>query len=390
MKKIIVFSLILFSLTTIYPQKIITTPLIQAFNKGAISNYGTSTLVNKVENIAYLNPSALNHFKNLSVGFSYQFESTIDDAYFADIGYSRISEGTPESFGVVYFYENFRIGFGFGQAYNGKLDIGRVSVTTPQNPDGIGETYEPVFETTSQSFVLATSYSVENIFESNDEISIGFRLNRNILHYTSKLDQISIEEKIYSYSFAVGTNYYIDLLNSSKLGVGLFYESEMEFSKYSAYKDLAINRPDTTLGEPYGINSMPVYLTGRMPPKLIFDVDFDVNEEIKILGTISTVFWNDLDNGYSNQINFSSSAVYSLFENIDLSAGFFSLSRKYESDELDHYIDVEEGENAVYLTAGVNVKYSGFDLDLSLADSHMFSGDWRKQTIVKVGLGYSL
>jgi len=392
MKKILVLSLILFAFTRVSSQvasQNITTPLIQAFSKGAISSYGASTLVNKIENIGYLNPSALNSFDNLSVGFSYQFESKIDEAYIAHIGYSRMAEELPESFGIVYSYENFRIGFGFGQAYNGKLDVGPISFTTPENPDGIGQTFEPVFETTIQSYSLITSYSVENIFQSNDEISLGFRINRNVLHAREQLDQFFLDEKVFGFSFAVGANYYSNLPGGNKLGVGLFYESPMEFSKYSTYKDLAINRPDTTLGEPYVINYLPVYLSGRIPAKLMFDIDFGVNDELRILGSISSVFWNDSDDGYLNQINFSGSVVYRYFENINLSAGLFSSTRKYNT-ELTRYFNVEESESAVYLTAGVNVKYSGFDLDLSLADSHMFSGDWRKQTIVKVGLGYAL
>lgn len=393
MKKILVLSLIFFTFTTIYPQTAsqnFTTHMIQAFSKGAISSYGTSTLVNKVENIAYLNPSALNHFDNFSVSLSYLFESKIEEAWIARMGHSRVAEEIPESFGIIYPYENFRVGFGFGHAYNGSIDTDPIEVTTIENPDGTGETFELIDEVTVQSYTLSTSYSVENIFQSEDELSIGFRLNRNVLHDNERLNKISVDERAYCYSFAIGANYYASLLNGNKLGVGLFYESKMEFSKYYTIDpdDLTIYNPDTTR-QYYVIEAYPYELIGKVPSKLIVDVDLDIHEDIEILGSVSSIFWNKSASIYNDQINFSGSVVYKRFENFILSAGLFSSTRKLNNN-FTRYFNVKESESAVYLTAGVDYKYSGFEFDLSLADSNMFSGDWRKQTIVKVGLGYSL
>ncbi len=46
--------------------------------------------------------------------------------------------------------------------------------------------------------------------------------------------------------------------------------------------------------------------------------------------------------------------------------------------------------NAFFIIAGLNAAYSFFDIDLAIADSHLLSGDFRKQTIGKITLGIQL
>jgi hypothetical protein len=42
------------------------------------------------------------------------------------------------------------------------------------------------------------------------------------------------------------------------------------------------------------------------------------------------------------------------------------------------------------MTAGFKFNYDNFSVDLAIADSHLFSGDYRKQTIGKLSLGINL
>ena len=43
---------------------------------------------------------------------------------------------------------------------------------------------------------------------------------------------------------------------------------------------------------------------------------------------------------------------------------------------------------ATFLIAGAVVKFGNVNVNLSLADSHLLSGDWRKETIFKTGVSY--
>jgi len=44
---------------------------------------------------------------------------------------------------------------------------------------------------------------------------------------------------------------------------------------------------------------------------------------------------------------------------------------------------------AVYLMAGGTVHIKDVSIELTFADSHLFSSENRKQTLVKAGIGYS-
>ena len=86
-----------------------------------------------------MNPAAISNFNNYSSGFSYQFSSSIDEAWIADIGTSRKNDWMPQSAGAVFKFDDFSFGLGFGQKYNGSLDFDSIPITTSQYPDGTGE-----------------------------------------------------------------------------------------------------------------------------------------------------------------------------------------------------------------------------------------------------------
>ncbi len=46
--------------------------------------------------------------------------------------------------------------------------------------------------------------------------------------------------------------------------------------------------------------------------------------------------------------------------------------------------------NALFLIGGLRFNYDIFSADLAIADSHLFSGDFRKQTIGKLAIGVQL
>jgi hypothetical protein len=46
--------------------------------------------------------------------------------------------------------------------------------------------------------------------------------------------------------------------------------------------------------------------------------------------------------------------------------------------------------NALFLIAGLRFNYDIFSADLAIADSHIFGGDFRKQTIAKLAIGVQL
>ncbi len=390
---VLVLLLLLFPFLFVYPQTVPeqqTLVLIQGFNNGMLNSRGSSGIVNDIENIYSLNPSSLSNFNGLSLGLAYQTFSDIKEAYIAGIGYSRIKNNYPQTFGFAYSFDNFKIGLGFGQSYNARMDIGEIPITTVENPDGTGHTFTPVFESTVFSYGITLSYSLQDIIENGDEINLGIRLNRNVLDYYEKLDQVSIEGKVFCYNAAVGIGYYFNLDQNRKLGFGLFYESGISFSKrvepnYDNYTNPV--QPNDTY---YRIVASSFALTGKIPSKLVLDSYYELNNEFGFLAGTSLIFWNSSNDGLSNQLNFTGSVIYTPINLINLSVGFYNSTRSYKDDSINRLFRIDENIDALFLTAGVKINYSHFHLNLSLADSHLFSDSWREQTIIKFGLGYGL
>ncbi|HSR17050.1 MAG TPA: hypothetical protein VLM39_03065, partial [Ignavibacteriaceae bacterium] len=79
-----------------------------------------------------------------------------------------------------------------------------------------------------------------------------------------------------------------------------------------------------------------------------------------------------------NQIEFSSNFIYKWNNFLTSSAGIYLTER--ESFE----------NSAVFLVLGTIINLSGFNIEAAFADSHLFSGELRKQTLVKLGLNLSM
>jgi hypothetical protein len=161
----IIFLIIIFSTINIYSQRernIIFLP--QDNSLQTLNGLGTSNIKNDVSNISSINPASINAFSKLSTGVSYLFRSKIKEAYIAGIGSSRIQNFIPQSFGIVYPINNLRIGLGMRQKYNSALDLGNVTITTADQPDGIISFSNPVYKTAVYNYSIISSYLFDGFF----------------------------------------------------------------------------------------------------------------------------------------------------------------------------------------------------------------------------------
>lgn len=62
------------------------------------------------------------------------------------------------------------------------------------------------------------------------------------------------------------------------------------------------------------------------------------------------------------------------------SLGFYSTKCEFTDT---FYSRLNEGLNTIFLTGGLKINIDKLSIDLALADSHLFSGDYTKQTIGK-------
>ncbi len=388
MKKLVLFLALIYS-ANVFPQTNETQAIIapQGFGINLLNSKGNSSIDNDISNIGYMNPASLSSFDNYSFGLSYQLNSNLDEGWIAGIGVKRINDLMPQSAGAVIKLDDFSFGLGFGQKYNGELFTDPIPITTTTDPDGTGEFITVEYRTRVQSYSLSASYSFSEIFAESSSLEIGFRYSYNHLKFYEKLWQMSIDESDNIGSYAIGLQYSNQISDNRILRVGFSYEIEPDFEKVYEYNNdlIYVYDPDSTGRIPAVINSK-YNLVGSVPDKFNLDVSADLSESFRLNAMISGVLW-EADNDYiKNQLEFSASGIYKINEMFAPSFGFYYTDKNFDED----FFDINDKMNALFLIGGLRFKYDIFSADLAIADSHLFGGDFRKQTIGKLSIGVSL
>jgi hypothetical protein len=385
MKKLVLFLALVYSSIAL-PQNNDTQVIIapQGFGINLLNSKGNSSIDNDISNIGFINPASLSNFDNYSLGFSYQFSSSIDEAYIADIGTSRKNDWMPQSAGVIFKLDDFSFGFGFGQKYNGSLDFDSIPITTSQYPDGTGEFITVEHKTRVQSYSLSASYSFPEVFDETSSLEIGFRYSYNHLKFYEKLWELTIDESDNVGSYAIGLQYSNQISNNRILRIGFSYEIEPDFGKVYEYTNdlIYVYDPDSTGRIPAYINSK-FNLVGSVPDKFNLDVSADLTESFRLNAMITGVMWEADNDNIKNQLEFSASGIYRINDMFAPSFGFYYTDKNFD----ENFFDINEKNGALFLIGSLRFNYDIFSADLAIADSHLFSDDFRKQTIGKLAIG---
>ncbi len=355
----------------------------QGYPIGELNGLGISGLVNNPSNIGAINPATLNNFSNFSIGVSYQFETSIKPAWLVDLGYKKVSNFIPQSAGVIYPYKNFRFGLSMFQRYNGVMDLGPIPVTDSQHPDGTGQFIDFEEEFVLYNYSIIASYSFEKIFNSGS-ISIGGRFDIDKMDYSSSPSN-GAPLSFSGNSWSVGSTFKLNTENNKYLQLGLFYEKNINLTGHREGGLTVTPTPDSLR-----VTSYKVFpLTSKFPARLKFDFDVSTLSKFKFLGSISEIFWNDINANSSNITELAGSVVYQFNNMISSSLGFFYTREKYNTvNIIFNPDDPNNNLKAYFITLGTVINFNNINIDISLADSHLLSGNWRKQTIGKIGVGY--
>jgi len=398
MKKLVLFlvlQLIIFSISKTVAQSntregpTVISFLPQGYGIKLLNSSGTSSIINDVSNLGFMNPASISNFENYSIGFAYQFSTSIDEAWIADFGTSRVYNFYPQSLGGIVKWNDFTFGLGFGQKYNGTLDIEPIPVTTEEYPNGTGEFFEVKQETMIHSHSITASYSFKELLQTSNDITLGFRYSLNYLNRYDEIWHVTGSATDYSSNFAVGLNYKINLDDQRQLMIGASYETKTDFeAKYEVDNStLIMYDPEDTNHVLIPAEQNNFYLLHTLPDELRIDLAIDAASDLKLLANLTSVFWATETNSLKDQIEFSASALYRINEMFTPSLGFYITDCEYTDT---FYSRLNEGLNALFMTAGLRFNYDNFSADLAIADSHLFSGDFRKQTIAKLAIGVQL
>ena len=109
-------------------------------------------------------------------------------------------------------------------------------------------------------------------------------------------------------------------------------------------------------------------------------------KNIMLMMSVADVFWKTSGENIRNQIEFSSSFTYSFNPTTTGSLGFYYTDYGYTIN----YFDINGNMYALFLTAGISFNINIINVDLALADNHIYAGAFREQTIGKIALGLAL
>ena len=350
------------------------TLLPQGYMLPNLSGYGYSKTIGDVSNIGNMNPASLTFYNSISGGISYQYDSKIDEAWIADLGYAKNKYGLPQSAGFVYPYRNIRLGIGFNQKINQSLIEKDEPVRTTEHPEGTGEYFSTIqdFNILSCSFSLA--WSVKNRIVKEDKLSIGLRYELNMLNVYEQIWHFNAKGQFYSSSYALGLTYEGLSKDDFNYKVSLFFEKGVRLSGVlrTSYDYLYPNNITTT---------------GKTPDKINAGLDFNMSSPLRISTNFCYVLWHNVGDA-DNQAEVSLSALYNYSEIVSFSFGTYFI--RYNSPFISNFFGAADKLNAVYLSAGTVIHYGQVDFNFGLADSHLMSGNWRKQTVGMVALSFHL
>jgi hypothetical protein len=126
-------------------------------------------------------------------------------------------------------------------------------------------------------------------------------------------------------------------------------------------------------------------LNADFPPTLRFDFNFSPSNKIKLLGSISDVYWSTIDDLMKNEMEYSGSFEYLINKLISASVGFNYLERKYSENS----IEIIEYVNEMFITAGILIRYGNINLHLAIAEGQLIKNKSIEQTIFNTSISYN-
>ncbi len=376
MKKLILF--LVFSISSSYYSQSTTVDALvppQGFGIKLLNSAGNSSIINDVSNLGLMNPAAISNFDNYTIGISYQLNSDVENGWINDSKVIRKNDLIPQSAGAAIKWKQLTFGIGFGQSYNANVDF----IWNSFNP---GEQYITEFKGRVYSYSSAIAYSFNELLKDS-KLDIGFNYSFHKVDFSNSDLYSATNLKDEAGNFSFGIQYSNKSQTGKETNIGFSYTLDTDFeSEYTYSNATIIVRDNKSLNKISAAN----LITGNIPDQFSLDFSRDLSDQFKLNGSLMGVFWQRTNNNLKDQLEFSASMIYKVNEIFSPAFGFYYIDKNYKED----IFNLNEKFTAVYLTGGLKLVTKIFYADLAIADSHLFSGDFRKQTIGKLAIGVHL
>ena len=142
-------------------------------------------------------------FDDTNLGISYLFESKIDPAWIANITHERGYIYLPQSFGLLIPFNYLNLGLGFAQIYNSEARFGALEITTINNPEGTGESFDEGDKSLVNRYSVIAAKKINNGSQSLG-INIGIQVGLDQLFYESYIWKMSLTANGYGFNWKIG------------------------------------------------------------------------------------------------------------------------------------------------------------------------------------------
>lgn len=122
-------------------------------------------------------------------------------------------------------------------------------------------------------------------------------------------------------------------------------------------------------------------LKSKLPDKLSVGFSITPLNELCLHGEVKETFFSNTHPNLKNQTEFALNVSYLLSDSFKITGGLFYTGRSYKDD----FFNVNDDADGIFLLCGLIAKFDFINLDASIADGHLFSGNWRKQTVLRIG-----
>jgi len=352
----------------------------QGFGIPYLNSTGNSAIINDVTNIGVINPASISNFDNLSFGISFQINPEINKGWLNDSPIKRNNQFIPQSAGGIFKLNNISLGLGFCQQYNTETEFN-------WGISGNGEPDITKFKGNVFTYSAVAAYTFNELFKKNSKLELGLNITYNKVDFSQKNQSslINLTDDVINFRF--GILYTIKNVDELETSVGLSYHTNTKFeSDYNTQSGMVvIIRKTNSLRSINDLNAENI-ISGNNPDKINLDFAVDLSTSFKLLASGTGVFWEKDENKLNDQFEFSLGSIYKLNDLFSPAFTIYYTGRNYELG----LFDLNEKFDALYLIAGLKLNFGMFNSDLVIADSHLISGDYRKQTIIKLSLGIKL
>lgn len=358
---------------------------VDSYHRSGFTTFGFSS----ASDLSNSNPASIAFFNKISAGLSFEYNSEINISNIITVHQTRSKPLLLASFGFVYPMSNFNIALAYHQKYNTYLKYEPLEVSTFEKPDGTGEYVRPINDRIVHSPSILCSYTFGNIQQNNSILSVGVQLF---------YDYAVIKDKAYqvNYKFNEGSfNWKLGLLYSYKreVSVGILYENKIELEGViETDPEINVERYDPVhehSGNYFSVEVDDIKMKLKLPGKIGLGLSARAFNNLSLSFAFSAIDWSTVYKGYRTQINLSSAAVYDFSETANISLGFFNSLFYYRNDE-NYYYGRRMNWNRIFITAGAEIKFDKFAVQIELMDNHLLAVEKFYQTQAKVGFNYTI